>query len=193
MELAEVLKNTVTNIISDEFKKEIVKDNVSLSNVVREIIRDELKKNNSKFLKRFTGKLDNINKDIKNHDERIRKQEDITDIIQWDNIKVKELQEAVKARCHYHTGAKHNPKYILFYRSFSIHCNNHIKNIFGVNSTLKLKNEDFHSALKAVKNWRPFQKDIDKRLHNLIRRQEKGLLTNVQDRALNLYMDKISQ
>lgn len=200
--LKKVLQQITKETVEEQMKEEITVENHSFVQAVREVYRDELKKEISKALSKSRAnerglvetklRLDEHEERFKKSENRLSKQEGITDIIQWDNIKVKELQDAVRARCHYHTGNKHNPKYILFYRSFSIQCNNHVKDIFGVNSTLKLKNDDFQSALKAVNNWRPLQKNIDRRIHTLINRQEKGLLDEVEDRALNLYMESLT-
>lgn len=117
---------------------------------------------------------------------------EITNVLNSDRAKARELSKSVRARAFKFSGSKTSPKYELFYRYFTSRCYGHLKEIFNVESYRDIKIDDFEMALKAVSNWHPTQASINKKLHEYIDLQDKGLLPKVRSNALDLYLEEIN-
>ncbi|MED4883876.1 ORF6C domain-containing protein [Bacillus smithii] len=151
----------------------------------------KLEKTNKTQLQEIAQQMTTQEKNIDDLKERMKKTEEYTSIIERDSAKLKELSKVVKKTVYKHTGSNTSPKYILFYDCFIKNCYSKLQEIFEVNSTKKIKLEDFDLALKAAERWRPSRALINKKLQEYIEKQEKGLLKEEKSKALDVYLDEI--
>lgn len=146
-------------------------------------------KNMQDEMQSIKSQVNKVSEQQEDNTNKINKLDDLTNVIEWDKSLMKELAKTVKSRCFKFTGSEHTPEYKLLYGTYSRACNNHIRNIFNVNSVTKINVSDFNTALTAAKNWTPTQKLEDKRIKTLVKLQESNQLSESISKALDIYLN----
>lgn len=178
--LASIIQN-----MANEMSNQLVVEKADSSDIQVKAIYTEV-------MEKVNDRLNSIESVVKDSKADIDKVKEVTYVLATDDIKQRDLTNAVARRAFKFSGKKNSPKYKLFYRSYISDCYSHLYKIFGVRSYKRIKIDDFDLALKSVYNYHPTPAFTNKKLHDYIDQQDKGLLTEVKSNALNLYLEEIN-
>lgn len=107
-----------------------------------------------------------------------------------DSRGLSELKTLAKKRVIKFVGESSSPDYILFFRPYIRNLYNKLSDDLANGKRIgKIQLEDLEVAKTLASRWSPTAKLTDNIIKNLIKKSDKHLLSDVQEKALDIYLE----
>lgn len=135
-------------------------------------------------------KYDGVKNDINNVKADVTDVKEKLHVLAVEPWRLKELESARKRKVIGLCGGMRTDNYKLFSSLFFGKCQAHVHNVFNVTRYDQIRVDDFDVALTTIKRWKPSRKDINYKIHEYIKQDEEGFLSDKKSKALDRFLEK---